>query len=629
MNEVLPPEIAVTELPDGVRYQLPTRKPGRYTSRGAMAIFCGLVGGAFVSLWLWGLWREQADRFGMHFHMMLFGAGMLLTTLGMIVYGFAILIGHSEIELRGGTLSGFECWGGFRWPWRRSVTGLCRFEVRDTMTDKDAGLVYSETAAATDFNMITPVWGAKDEPKHLAHGYPRAWLVPLANELARRVPARGSGGATGRHAGACGRGRGSTVAQQRRLRGTGRATGRQWFPGRGDRRGSTFHGPRGHTRLRRRATERVRRPAANKGAAWQSATRSRSWTRRQLAEIRVGRIVDPEGPDQYELHINPHPGEGNRFRLKGSEAETRWLATTLRKALRLPDTVEFLEREEQPAGSSIVLARSPRGIALEIPATGVGHPMVVTRLVGGVVLTVLAGVVAGLVIEEPKADFIQAFGLMTIAIFVFGFGTWGIALLVDGINRACRRLLVGVTDEAVILRQTNLLGTKQQVWQRPRVADIRVGSTAEAAFSNPALRQRAYDSQDPTWELQIHMNTGEIVRLLDGYGDAELQWAATMLRRELRSPTPTEADHKEVSGGVHPHRGKTAGMNPAAHQNHLLVAESHPDRADSGSSSGLAPCGRVMRHRNASTKTCGTALGTCVSITGRYRVPDGEPPDGT
>jgi hypothetical protein len=44
------------------------------------------------------------------------------------------------------------------------------------------------------------------------------------------------------------------------------------------------------------------------------------------------------------------------------------------------------------------------------------------------------------------------------------------------------------------------------------------------------------DGTDPTWELHIRPTGGEIVRLLDGYGDAELQWLATALRRALRLP---------------------------------------------------------------------------------------------
>jgi hypothetical protein len=41
------------------------------------------------------------------------------------------------------------------------------------------------------------------------------------------------------------------------------------------------------------------------------------------------------------------------------------------------------------------------------------------------------------------------------------------------------------------------------------------------------------DRADPTWELHIHLTGGELVRLLDGYGDAELQWLATAVRRAI------------------------------------------------------------------------------------------------
>src|SRR5206468_1455397 len=53
---------------------------------------------------------------------------------------------------------------------------------------------------------------------------------------------------------------------------------------------------------------------------------NREWARRQLADIRVGRVIDSEGPDTFQVHVEPHPGEGNRVRLPpGGEAEARWL----------------------------------------------------------------------------------------------------------------------------------------------------------------------------------------------------------------------------------------------------------------------------------------------------------------
>src|SRR5262249_24057447 len=107
------------------------------------------------------------------------------------------------------------------------------------------------------------------------------------------------------------------------------------------------------------------------------------WSRRQLADIRVGCIHDSDGPDTPELQIQPHPGEGTRFRLPlRDEAEARWLATLLRRALRMPEenppdqTCPFLERQVQPAGSRIIQDISEGKLTLAIPPAGFANSSV-------------------------------------------------------------------------------------------------------------------------------------------------------------------------------------------------------------------------------------------------------------
>src|SRR5262249_39676391 len=97
-------------------------------------------------------------------------------------------------------------------------------------------------------------------------------------------------------------------------------------------------------------------------------TQQQEWTHRQLADIRVGRIGDSEGPDTFEVHIDPHPGEGKRARLRlAGEAEARWLATVLRRALGMPDAAEettapFLERLDPPDDCPILQEPGAEGI---------------------------------------------------------------------------------------------------------------------------------------------------------------------------------------------------------------------------------------------------------------------------
>jgi hypothetical protein len=85
---------------------------------------------------------------------------------------------------------GIERLGWLRWSWRRPVAGLVRLIVRDALREPGSIRVYESVAAAVEANVIVPIWGADSSPeatrKELAPGYPRSWLLPLANDLARR-----------------------------------------------------------------------------------------------------------------------------------------------------------------------------------------------------------------------------------------------------------------------------------------------------------------------------------------------------------------------------------------------------------------------------------------------------------
>src|SRR4051812_45642893 len=189
MTDTLPPNVAVTELPDGARFRLPARPWGQPAWMGLGAVVGGLVGVAFLSVWLGGLgsplllqgW-EPAD--GMLLFFLLCGAAMLAMCLRLVVRGLSRLVGHNEIELRGNTLRAFDCWGPVRRGRARSVAGLVRFAVRDALPDERPGRVYEVPAAAAEYNALAAVWDCDELT--LARGYPRAWLVNLADELARR-----------------------------------------------------------------------------------------------------------------------------------------------------------------------------------------------------------------------------------------------------------------------------------------------------------------------------------------------------------------------------------------------------------------------------------------------------------
>jgi hypothetical protein len=79
-----------------------------------------------------------------------------------------------------------------------------------------------------------------------------------------------------------------------------------------------------------------------------------------------------------------------------------------------------------------------------------------------------------------------------------------------------------------------------------RIADVRVGDRLDGRAVHPHIHHAARDRAEPTYELQIHLRNGEVVRFLENYGDAELQWMATVLRRSLRVPEQSSTSSTDL-----------------------------------------------------------------------------------
>jgi hypothetical protein len=109
--------------------------------------------------------------------------------------------------------------------------------------------------------------------------------------------------------------------------------------------------------------------------------------------------------------------------------------------------------------------------------------------------------------------------VLWIILWTFG-GVWD---LVVGVWRARWQGQLAVAGDRLILRSKTLFGTRSRQWQRASVVDVRI--------------ERAWgEFEEANCELQIHLKDRKIVRVLPGYGDQELQWLATVLRRTLRVP---------------------------------------------------------------------------------------------
>jgi hypothetical protein len=519
MSIAPPPDVTVTELPDGVRYRLPGRPWGTPAWIGLAAVVGGVLGTTFLSFWLWcvgsPLFRPGGLQpgEGMLFVFLGLGGMMLVMCAGLAVRGLTKLVGHNEIELRDDTISGFECWGPIRLGPRRAVAGLIRLDVRDALPDERPGRVYEEPRAATEFNALVASWPAAEVT--LARGYPRSWLVPLANDLARRcrlAADRVSEEPLPNPAGFV-----DLPEQPIESRIEAAETGGEL----------RLILPRS---LGRRPVELVVRGDRLR------VGEDREWSRRQLLDIRVARLTDSEGPDTFQVHIDPHPGEGKRVRLKlTDEAEARWLATTLRRALAMPDgPASFLERAERPAGCRIIEEPLAQGIRFVVPPVGFRHPDARRYLLLALAfLGAAAGVIAFIqfAMDGPPDEAADLLRLLWFLPGVFGLGLVG--AVAEAVRRARRHATLTVAGDTLHVSQTSPFGTRDKEWPRSRIADVRVGHTLEGQVANPRIRRTVLDQADPTWELQIHLTGGELVRLLDGYGDADLQWLATAVRRGL------------------------------------------------------------------------------------------------
>jgi hypothetical protein len=272
----------------------------------------------------------------------------------------------------------------------------------------------------------------------------------------------------------------------------------------------------------------------------------RRWSRRQVADVRLERDESGDGPVSYLVEIHPHPGEGAKVALPiWDDADARWMTATLRLALHIPDPPPpgqlpaFLERDEQPGGSKITLERSAEGVLLTVPAAGWRHPTVrhiflwsaafFGLALGGTPLwcwlAVAITVREGDVVEPYAPGTFMAY--ITEAVAVIWFILWtfgGVWDLVVGVWRARWQGQLAVVGDVLTLRSTTLFGTRTRQWERASVVDVRIG------------RAWGEELDEAHCDLQIHLKDRKVVHVLPGYGDQELQWLATVLRRALRVP---------------------------------------------------------------------------------------------
>jgi hypothetical protein len=187
---------------------------------------------------------------------------------------------------------------------------------------------------------------------------------------------------------------------------------------------------------------------------------------------------------------------------------------------REPDFSDFEELSEQPVGSRITAVQSGDSLRVIIP------PLMLRNgpgwLWAGLFLCFFAFAV-GTKFFEPAADRDMPLWF-NVALFA-ATGIGGVAFLAGQAHLSLQRVELDVEGQALSVRQSSVLGTKEWQWSREQLADVFV-------LHHP-------DSDGPDhWEMQIQPQPGggEDLRLLAYRDAAELRWLATLLRQTLRCP---------------------------------------------------------------------------------------------
>src|SRR5437660_6404114 len=134
--------IEVTESDDGVRYQLPLRPLGRYRLLCLFFLFVGVLVAGLPSLFTSNVVRAFAVNQGnvaivVTILSLLFQIPFLLCGLGVIAFGFVIMVGRSVIQVTATQLVSFEGVGSLGWTRRRPLDNLRKIKVEGMETKKD------------------------------------------------------------------------------------------------------------------------------------------------------------------------------------------------------------------------------------------------------------------------------------------------------------------------------------------------------------------------------------------------------------------------------------------------------------------------------------------------------------
>jgi len=182
----LPVEIQVLPAENsGTRYVFPRRDLGKYHWLGVFPILMGLGMAGFMVFWTVGFAGGFAESFGPAGWLAalvalpgFLGAGTLIS-VGMLV-GF----GHAELVATEGEIVCWERCGLLRWKRKVATDVVQQFQVQSTFQGTTNG---QPRVYHLDHFSLLMAQTSTGKPRWLVLGYPKAWLLAVAEDLARSL----------------------------------------------------------------------------------------------------------------------------------------------------------------------------------------------------------------------------------------------------------------------------------------------------------------------------------------------------------------------------------------------------------------------------------------------------------
>jgi hypothetical protein len=316
-----------------------------------------------------------------------------------------------------------------------------------------------------------------------------------------------------------------------------------------------------------RLRSRIELTAHGIGLSWQAGPLR--WSRRVVwGEVErlvvapawnVPHLADVEG--SFLLHlvrVRGRPvrlaGDNDRVRLLALAVELAHRAKAVRAAsgealmMPPPSPLEVLEedsrdvvsdRNEQPAGSRVVLEHHADGVTITVPSLWVRgclkEPTVPVCL--GLFVALAAWIAYG------SATAVARHGLVGVLTFEGSIMPWLLALFVTLMLTylLMRGAQLSARGDVLSVRWTNLVGTRCRIWHREDLAELRV------------ISERVNSDTGKEWRQYLAIRPRDVPPsaprfLLSWCEKDELEWIATTLRRSLRLPA-TQPKPNDATGG--------------------------------------------------------------------------------